>query len=193
MEKEKITGLSAFIVFFGLALTILVSYLVIYPAFKNLKSKSLELANLKAELKAKEEKAANLETLSQKIGSLENRAAALEYALPREKEHPEVLYVLAAIAAKNKVYIADFAPDNKLSSRKNKKTTATQSVSSGIKKQEIELEILGEFNKIKNFLTDLENSRKIYQIEQLKLKVSKLESPAVLDGTISLVTYYQVD
>jgi len=199
MGKNKLSALSLVIVLGGVALAILIIYLVVMPGYQNLKKSSLSLANSKAELNAKQEKLDNLKSLEPTMQSSNDKVNALRYALPREKDMPEVLYVLSAIANKDGVYIGEFSNQSLAGSLGTAAAAAgapggatVTEITPTVKQLSMQLTILGDYPKLVAFMKDLEASRKIFQVESLKIILPDPKTNQV-STKLGLVSYFQVD
>lgn len=166
----------------------------LYPKYRNLQFKEELALKREKELKTADEYVKNLMDTQQKLAQYQEELLKIEHALPDSLYLPEIISYLQKIGAQSGLLLTKFSfsvVEPKTSSPKTlpfeetflpSQTTVTQN----FKEIKIQLSFTGSYESVKNFLSVLEKSAKIFDCEKISFSLTK-EGLILFD--LSLKTY----
>ena len=162
-----------------------------------------EIAQAEDEISAGKLKLDSLQSTKVGLDSLGDLVDRLFIAVPEDKDTPNLITELEAIATKNKMYIPSIqisdAAASSASTSADASATTTQTATSGLNPISISLSVTGDFGQLNQFLTDLEKDVRFTNVKSVTLSSSDegmslsvqmevYKRAAVLDPLASLST-----
>ncbi len=184
MAKEEPTQQhisSVSFLFLSLTIALVVGIFIIKPQWERIAQQNNQIKEKQEEVENKEQKIEDLKELKENYQKIKNKIATIATALPTSKEHAELLIQLDTIASQNDLSLLQIKPSE--SKKTAKKQTDIYNTES------LELKIIGDFQAIKNFISDTEKNLRILDIASIALE--KPTQGNIIIATLSINTYYQ--
>jgi len=177
-----------------LILSIVLGFFLLWPQYQKFSEERWHVKEKEVERNNQEEYFNHLNKLSEELKEYEEEMSKIDSALPLDPDIPDLLNFLALASSQNGLSfekVTSFSAD----SAKNSKTAASGQEESPAKKYKeltIDFEVSGEYPSLKNFVSTLEKSARMIEIESLSLKQnlgqSKEKSPPIYNFKIK--THY---
>lgn len=166
------------IIFFSLLITLTLVFLLILPISKEIKSFQFEIEQKKAEIQYQEEKISHLNNLLEKLNQYQPELQKINLALPADPSLPSLFNFIQKKALENGLILEDIS------------AFSINPLKERIKQINFQLKFTGFYPGFKNFLSDLEKSARITEIEELSFSVPiKKEDPTSYQLKIKTYSY----
>lgn len=153
--------------------TITLVFLFLLPTYKEIKSFQFEINQKRMEIKNQEEKISHLNNLLEKLSQYQLELQKINLALPPNPSLPSLFKFLQEKALENSLILEDISTFLITPLEEKER----------IKQISFEIKLSGSYFAFKNFLSSLEKSARITEIEELSFSAPiKKETP----------TYYQL-
>lgn len=171
-----------------ISIIIIVSgFFLVYPKYQEVMLLKNQVAEKKSEIYYKEEHLVNLEKLFSQLQQHQQKLRKIDAALPEEPSFPTLFAFLQRTVAENGLILENisFTPvvSRKKQTHANKTNTLGERESTGEeKKTELASEVqdiyfsfnsIGSYDSLKNFISSLERSSKIWEMISLSISSSK--------------------
>ncbi|MFA7253406.1 MAG: type 4a pilus biogenesis protein PilO [Patescibacteria group bacterium] len=171
MQKSNRNPLSVLTAILLIGICYIVSYIFLIPKYTSIRQ---DLAQKEAEVTAAAAKRDSLAKSKETLNGLGSIVDQLFVSMPIDKDEPNLIAELEAIAAKNKTYIPSIQiSDGKADINKNLLTTVSFSVN-------------GSFSDLNQFISSLENNIKFFSIKSMSLTTAGSD---VVSLSISMDAY----
>lgn len=149
---------------------------------KNIKTLKAEFDNLNTQVNEARKVAARMSEYIQRIRVLEAQLKIANKMLPDSQKVEDVIDTVTLVANRNNLKIMSIKP----LSVSNAGDYATMTH---------EISVLGTYNTLGQFLTDIGNQNRIYKINDLTIKPNKkdLDNIVTISSVLTLVSYYKGD
>lgn len=155
-------------------LTLILGVVLIYPRYQDLQFIQEKIEELKIELQSKEEYLSNLNEVSEELKKYETELSIIDSALPSSPFLPALFDFLQKASSQNGLILKAMSPVSGL-------------LSKGFKETRVNLNMTGSYASLKSFLSVLENSARIIELESLSFSSSEELSP--FDFNIAIKAY----
>ena len=172
-EKRNSSLFYGFIAVVMALVAFFVSWKMILPEYSQNKAK---YSKLEAEVSASREKLASLRTARRSLDNLGTLVDDLFVAIPKDKDTPNLISELEAIAAKHKTYLPNIQ--------------ITEGVGASSNTLQISLSVKGPFEETQAFIKSLEDNLKFFNIKSVTLG-SAADNQTSL--ALQIEAYKQVD
>lgn len=163
-------------ILFFLLLTLILGLVLIYPQYQELTLVKEKIEEKKTELQSKEEYLSNLQKTSEKLNQYETELSVLDSALPSDPSLPSLFAYLQKTASENGLILKEMSP-------------ATSLPSEGPQETRIHIKMTGLYPSLKTFLTDLENSARMIEVDSVYFASPKKEGPFDFEIEIKVYSY----
>lgn len=148
---------------------ILLAVLVLWPKFQELEIVRGNIEEKKAELQAKEEYVLRLDELKVKLKEHQEEISKINTALPVNPSLPSLFNYLQKTSSESGLILMDISP-SAISPSKDL---------TGFREAVFSIKVSGSYSSLKNFLSALEKSARLIEVENLSLSLGGGgESPA---------------
>ena len=158
--KKEIILILIFAIFFSLA------FFVLWPSYTKVLSLKKEISVLKGEITEFEKYIENLEKNKKELEEKKNLFSKIESALPEKEDLPEILNYLQNTASASGLLLSDF-------SFSVEKREGTEEFPKPYQEIKINLSLLGDYPSLKNFVSKIEKSSRLFEIESIEFSVEK--------------------
>jgi len=173
-----------------LILSVILGFFLIWPQYQEFNEERWHLKEKEAERDNQEEYFAHVENVAKELSGYENELNKINSALPYDLDIADLINFLDKATSRNGlgiVGISSLSVDKK-SSPKNE-----ESVVARTKEIDMVFDVKGSYPAFKNFLSTLEKSARVIDVESITLKKKQVstkeeESPPVF--TLKIKTYY---
>lgn len=169
--------------------TLILILFLVWPKYKDLRSSQLEIKRKETELGYMEEYFSDLSKTSEELTRYEVELSKIDSALPADPSIPSLLNFLQKTSAQNGLIFKDFGGFSIVSPPKpgeGKAPSKEGELPSKIKKIHIDFEVSGSYPALKNFLTTLENSARIFEVESISFSSEEEE---IFSFDLAIETY----
>lgn len=157
-------------------LTLVLGVVLIYPRYQDLQFIQEKIEELKIELQSKEEYLSNLNEVSEELKKYETELSIIDSALPSDPFLPALFDFLQKASSQNGLILKAMSPVSGLPSE-------------GLKETRVNLKMTGSYTSLKGFLSVVENSARIIELESLSFSSSGELSPFDFDIAIKVYSY----
>jgi len=173
--------------------TVLVFFLL-WPQYQKFSDARWQVKEKQTERDNQEEYFNQIGSLSKELEGYKEQKEKIASALPSSPDAPDLLNFLANAILKNGMNLEKITS---FSSDQSKKTTKTasgkeESVFSGAKEIIVEFDVKGEYENLKNFISTLEESARIIEVESISLnkKLKQVEGDSTPSFSFKIKAYY---
>ncbi|MGB2762345.1 MAG: type 4a pilus biogenesis protein PilO [Minisyncoccales bacterium] len=146
-------------------IVILLAFFVLLPKYEELDAKDSKLEGRKADLEKINDYFDNLVFQNEKLAEYEQEMAKIDSALPDKPAMPSVFNFIQNTAGENGVSLTSATLSS--SRRTTQKAKAGEIETSDIKEDMFSITVAGSYSSFKNFLSVLEKSARLIDVEQL--------------------------
>lgn len=172
------------IIFLCLLITILIAVFLLLPIYKEIKSHQFEIEQKESEIQYQEEKITHLNNLLQKLSEFQPELQKINLALPQDPSLPSLFNFLQEKASGKGLILQDISPFL-ITPFKGEETTL-----SGINQIFFEFKVSGSYQAFKDFLSALEKSARIIEIEKISFSIlTEKETTPSYELTIKTHSY----
>lgn len=154
-----------------LLISFLLGYFVLLEKYNELTSLRFQISQKENELKAVEESFSKLSLIEEELKKHESEISKISLAIPSEPDIPSVANFIQKIAEENKLIIEsfDFGETGTFRSSRTSSAISVQAIeeSSSLKETNFSLSVLGAYSDFKNFLSGLEKSIRLIDVNIL--------------------------
>ena len=168
---EKYLGLISFLLSFILVFTL------ILPKYQSLTQLKKEISEMKVTFETQEKYFSELEKISNQLKDYQENLAKIDSALPKDSEIPPFLNFIQKTASQSGL------------SLKGIKLVSTSSQKAGFKENKIGFVLGGNYPALENFLSVLEKSARLIEVEQISFSLTEEGSPADFNLTVKVYSY----
>lgn len=177
--QQSISSVS--FLFLSLTIALAVGILIIKPQWEGITQQNKQIKAKQEEVDNKKQKINDLKELKENYQKIKDKITTIATALPTSEEQAELLIQLNTMALKNGVYLLQFnAEEVKKTDTKQEDIYITTPV---------EVQIVGDFQTMKNFVSDIEKNLRILDITSIGIK--KAPQGNIMIVTLKINTYYQ--
>ncbi len=176
MEKQKTIIFLLFLLF-----VFLFSYFFLFPKYKNYQRLKREIFHLEKEIQTFQQYFQKLKEIYKKLKAKEESTKA-ELALPKNPDLPKILNFIQISTGENGLLLKEVSITQSVKSLEEESpspetTFSAEETTSQLKIGEInlELKISGNYSDFKNFLSDIEKSARLIQIENIEFSAPSKE------------------
>ena len=216
ITKYKKAGIALLLL--GAAISLII--IVAYPLYNNYQSNNTFIEQEKAKVLDLDVRLSQLDKIKRIAGTIETVGNLAKQGVPSDEEIPVVMAMVQEIAKKSGVKISDFSyagmentasinntdsnddtsnPDNQPSASVSNTTAASSATSSNNSALtydtfKMQLSVKGKFSDIKQLVINLENSRRLLDIQSFTYGVQTSESQLVGDTILlklTLASYFK--
>jgi len=169
MERQKITIFFLFLLFVSLF-----SYFFLFPKYKNYQRLKKEIFQLEKEIQSFQQYSQQLKTIYEELKAKEESTKA-ELALPLNPDLPKILNFIQISAGQNGLLLKEVSITQSVKSLEEESpspetTVPTEEIPPQLKLGETNFtfKISGNYSDFKNFLSDIEKSTRLIQIENIE-------------------------
>jgi Tfp pilus assembly protein PilO len=181
METNDRSISPLFFLFLALLITIAVGFYIINPLWKGIAEQNKQIKQKEEEVSDKQQKIEDLKGLKANYQKIKDKITTIATALPTKEEHAELLIQLNTMALKNRVFLLS------VNSQETKKSDKTQVEVYGT--APLEVKIVGDFQSMKNFISDIEKNLRILDITSIGIEKSPQGNTTI--ATLKIDSYYQ--
>lgn len=157
-------------------LTLILGVVLIYPRYQDLQFIQEKIEGLKIELQSKEEYLSNLNEVSEELKKYEIELSIINSALPSGHFLPALFDFLQKACSQNGLILKAMSPVSGLPSE-------------GFKETRVNLNMTGSYASLKSFISVLENSARIIELESFSFSSSEELSPFDFNMAIKVYSY----
>ena len=173
-----------FAIIIGLILLVVLGIAAVFPKYQNLNLLQLKVKEKEAEFQSEKEHFSNLDALSEKLKKYEKSLSNINSALAAEPGLPALFNFLQIAASQNGLVLKKIAPTlpSPLKEELVKKGWSLE-----IRETGINLTVAGSYSSFKNFLSTLEKTARMIEIESISF--SALERAGPIDFNLRIKVY----
>ena len=146
----------------SLLIVILITALILWPKFQELKIVQKNIEEKKAELQAKEEYLLKLSEIKAKLEEYQQEFSKIDSALPANPSLPSLFNYLQKTSSESGLILTEISP-----------FTVSPSIDfPGLQESVFSVEVSGSYSSFKNFLSILEKSARLIEIENISFSSS---------------------
>ena len=151
-----------FISFILIGISIFLAVIFVWPKYQNFNNLKIEIFNKEQEIKYEEEYQKEVVRISQKLDERQAEIEKIDSALPADLSLPALLKFLQKITSENGLILTQAAliPAKPIEGISN-----TREIQGN-------LAVSGSYSSLKNFLTALENSSRIIDVDSINLSAN---------------------
>ena len=175
---------SRFFIFSFLILIIatVIGVILILPEYQEIQNLKLGIEEKKTEIKNEQDYSADLKNIEDKLNQYQNQLAIVKYAIPGELSLPILYDFFQNKCSEYGLILSSISHSVKLPS--------TDEGALQITEVDINLSVMGSYSSFKNFLSGLEKSAKIFEVENFSFSSPKDEKEP-FDFSILIKTYFK--
>jgi len=170
----------------GLILLVALGIAAVFPKYQNLNLLQLKVKEKEAEFQSEKEHFSNLDDVSEKLKKYEESLSNINSALAAEPGLPALFNFLQIAASQNGLVLKKIAPT--LPSPL-KEELVKEGWSLGIRETGINLTAAGSYSSFKNFLSTLEKTARMIEIESISFSTSEKAGPIDFNLRIKVYSY----
>jgi len=160
----------------SLLLALVLGVVLIYPRYQDLQFIQERIEERKGELQSKEEYLSNLNEVSEELKKYERELSIIDSALPLNPFLPALFDFLQKASSQSGLILKAMSPVLGLPPK-------------GLKETRVNLKMTGPYTSLKSFLSVLENSARIIELESLSFSSSGELSPFDFNTAIKVYSY----
>ncbi len=164
----------------AIVLSLLLIFVLVVPAYQRLNKTNEKVFAKQATLQSQKDYFEELQNIADKLEGKEETFAKMETALPKGHNIANLMNFFQKSASKSGILIQNISPSF-VSSTKSKKIHASQ----------VNLKINGDYKSFKKFLSIVENSSRLIEIENINFQNEKEEGEETFSFNISTKVYYR--
>jgi len=168
----------------GLILLVALGIAVVFPKYQNLNLIQLKIKEKEAELQSEKEYFSNLSEISEKLKEYEESLSKINSALAAEPRLPALFNFLQIAASQNGLVLKKIAPTLP---GPLKEELVEEGLSPEIREVGINLAVAGSYSSFKNFLSTLEKTARMIELESISF--STLEEAGPIDFNLRIKVY----
>lgn len=155
------------------------------------KNAHLDVAIKKEELRQKQEKLKNLQSVKAKMDNLKNDLEMMRKSLPKEEDMPAILVQTEAMVSLSALSISAFTPSAAAKPAPETQEGVSQTVTqqTGVVSTQIGLSLAGAYPSFIAFLENVEKNQRPTSISSINLSGGAADRP--LSINLNIVSYYQ--
>ena len=170
--------------FLGLLIIVVIvaAYFVLMPRYNSFRNLENQLKKEEENLRNRQKSLTDLKELEENYSSAKLKVKDISNILPKEKQIPELLVQLEALAKENNLVLGSVS----LASTAEGEEKAYKSLG-------ISLELAGSYSNLKKYLDSVEKNMRIMDITSLNFSATPVVAegpPDVFSYTVSMRTYY---
>jgi len=178
-----------FAIIIGLILLVVLGIAAVFPKYQNLNLLQLKVKEKEAEFQSEKEHFSNLDALSEKLKKYEKSLSNINSALAAEPGLPALFNFLQIAASQNGLVLKKIAPTlpSPLKEELVKKGWSLE-----IRETGINLTVAGFYSSFKNFLSTLEKTARMIEIESISFSTPHQETgggPGPIDFNLRIKVY----
>ena len=158
-------------------LTLALVILLILPKYQDLKLAKKDIEEKSGKIEYQKERFLNIKKASEELDKYSESLAKIDSALPAELSSPDLFNFLQKISAQNGLILKDVSLGT--SSQKLPK----------IKETHLNFTVFGFYSSFKNFLSSLEKSARLIEIEDIHFVAPLKEAPISFELKIKVYSY----
>ncbi len=199
-ENVKKYNVIAFAVILGLVGTIVISALLIAPAWKKLNTLGTEIATVQGTADAAKATKENMENGKKFLQNSRDIVDRVNVAIPTDSKVPAILVMLDDYAKRNGVQLSSFQPAQVLGSATGQPGSTPGATDAGQSSIEVTADYSGRYSSLINFFYTLENSMRLVDVKGFSISSTgnstnssttlSSGSAESLTGKISFRAYY---
>jgi Tfp pilus assembly protein PilO len=170
----------------GLILLTALGIAAVFPKYQNLKLLQSEVKEKEAELQSEKEYFSSLDEISEKIKKYEESLSKINSALAAEPGLPDLFNFLQTAASQNGLVLKKIAPT---SPKPLKGELSKEGWSPGIRETVINLAVAGSYSSFKNFLSTLEKTARMIEVESISFSTLEEVGPTDFNLRIKVYSY----
>lgn len=175
-----------FAIIIGLILLVALGIAVVFPKYQNLNLLQLKVKEKETELQSEKEYFSNLSEISEKLKKYEESLSKINSALAAEPDLPSLFNFLQTAASQNGLVLKKIAPT--LPSPL-KEELIEEGWSPKIQETGINLTVAGSYSSFKNFLSTLEKTARMIELESISFSASEEAGPIDFNLRIKVYSY----
>jgi Tfp pilus assembly protein PilO len=170
----------------GLIVLVALGIAVVFPKYQNLNLLQLKVKEKEAEFKSGKEYFSNLDDISEKLKEYEENLSKINSALAAEPGLPALFNFLQTAASQNGLVLRKIA--STLPSPL-KEELVKEGWSPEIRETGINLIVTGSYPSFKNFLSTLEKTARMAEVESISFSASEEAGPVDFNLRIKIYSY----
>lgn len=181
-----------FLIVFPLLISFLILFFFIYPKFQNLKFLEKEIYQKSFEVQNFHEYSKKLKEISNQLNERKEDLSKIDSALPSELSLPELFHFLRNSAFQSGLSFSRIVSVYSGSNKENPPTGEMSSFtkenkSNTLKETKIHFILTGNYQAFKNFLSTIEKSARLIEVEQISFSTPKKEE--IFDFNLIIKVY----
>jgi len=168
----------------GLILLLALGIAAVFPKYQNLNLLQLKVKEKEAEFQSEKEYFSNLDDISEKLKKYEESLSKINSALATEPRLPSLLNFLQTAASQSGLVLKKIAPTLPSPLREE---LVKEGWSSEIRETGINLAVAGSYSSFKNFLSTLEKTARMAEVESISF--STVEEAGPIDFNLRIKVY----
>jgi len=170
----------------GLILLVALGIAVVFPKYQNLNLLQSKVKEKEATLQSEKEYFSNLSDISEKLKKYEESLSKINSALAAEPGLPALFNFLQTAASQNGLVLKKIAPTLPSSL---KEELVKEGWSPEIRETGINLTVAGYYPSFKNFLSTLEKTARMIELESISFSASEEAGPIDFNLRIKIYSY----
>jgi len=162
-----------------LVIVIVVAVLVLWPKFQELKTIQENVKITKAELQIKQDYVLKLDDLRVKLEENQDEIAKIKTTLPNSPSIPSLLNYLQKTSSESGLILTEISPFS-VSEAKD---------FANLKEATLSIKVSGSYSSFKSFLSSLEKSARLIEIENISFSSSGTEEPPTFNLNLKTFSY----
>lgn len=176
-----------------LILSVVLGFFVLWPQYQKFSDERWHVKEKEAERSNQEEYFSHLAELSEELKGYEKELSKIDSAFPQSPDIPDLLNFLALTSSQNGLIFKQV--NSFLLGSLIKPTPASENEEVPANRYRditIDFEVSGEYFALKNFISALEKSARIIEIESIKLekKLGESKEESLSSYNLKIKTYY---
>jgi len=152
-------------------------FLLVYPRVQNLFFLKKEILEKESDLQSEEEYFQEIEKTSEELKKYQDSLLKIDSALPKKFSLPELLNFLQKVTSQSGLSLKGISS-----------VSATPLLAGKIKENRLNLVLVGNYSDFRNFLSILENSARLIEVENISFSLPK-EGQTNFNLTIKVYSY----
>lgn len=165
-----------------LSLALILGRELVWPNHQKLKSSEQEIKEKKVEVETKKEYFQHVEKVSEELKNYQAQLAKIDSALPLNPDLEILLHFLQETSSKSGLDLTDIKPPITQQIAKEKELLE-------IKEIELSFRVVGYYTAFKAFLSALERSARLIEVESISFSSSEKEEPQSFELKIKVYSY----
>jgi len=159
---------------------LIIGVFLVFPRCQDLRALRLEIGRRNTELQSKEKHISNLQEASQELEKYQLELSKIDSALPSSPSLPSLFNFLQKVSSQNGLILEEIGSFS----------VSVPEEKPEIKEISLNLGVSGSYSAFKNFLSTLEKSARLIEIESISFSTpEKKESPFSFDLKIKVHSY----